>query len=94
MPTSITVPLSDADGTYTVSWGASATPGVTYVVEEATDAAFTNNLSIVYTGALRSVSITGNTGGGTIYYYRVKAQKTGFPDSNWKAGANGCKVGI
>jgi hypothetical protein len=77
-----------------VSWGVSATPGVTYVVEEATDADFTTNLKQVYSDTGRTVSITGNVGGGTTYYYRVKAQKAGFPDSNWKSGANkGCKVG-
>jgi hypothetical protein len=93
MPASITVPLSDVDGNYSVSWGASATPGVTYVVEEATDALFTMNLKQVYTGTGRTVPINGNAGGKTIYYYRVKAQKADFPDSSWKAGANGCKVG-
>jgi hypothetical protein len=93
MPSNITVPKTDADGDYTVSWGASATAGASYVVEEATNNTFSSNLRQVYSGTDRTVSITGNAGGGTTYYYRVKAQKTGFPDSAWKAGANGCKVG-
>ena len=93
VPASITVPLTDADGNYAISWGASTTPGITYVVEEATDTSFTLNLKEVFAGTARTRSITSNTGGGTKYYYRVKARKTGFPDSIWRAGANGCKVG-
>ena len=72
----MTIPLSDTDGKYTVNWGASATPGVTYVAEEATDKNFTSP-SQIYSGANRSVSITHSIGGGITYYYRVKAQKTG-----------------
>ena len=91
-PASITVPLSDADGNYSIMWGASATPGVTYVLEEAIDATFTNGLKQVYSGTALMFSITGNAGGQTVYYYRLKAQRSGFPDSAWKVGVNGCKV--
>jgi hypothetical protein len=91
-PASITVPAADADGTYAVAWGASITPGATYVLEEATDAAFTKDLRTAYSGAERTASISGNSGG-MIYYYRVKAQASGFPDSAWKNGLNACKAG-
>jgi hypothetical protein len=94
MPASITVPTTDADGNYTVSWGASATPGVSYVLEEATDKLFATATEVC-SGTARICLISGNAGGGTVYYYRVKAQNAGFvPDiSSWKNGANGCKVG-
>ena len=91
-PAGITVPTADADGTYPVSWGASITDGATYLLEEATNATFTQDLRTVYSGSLRTTSIPGNPKGKT-YYYRVKAQRTGFPDSSCKTGANGCKVG-
>ena len=45
-PGSITVPASDADGSYVVQWTASATAGVTYILEEATDSSFTTGKRI------------------------------------------------
>ncbi|MCP5052411.1 MAG: hypothetical protein GY940_34910, partial [bacterium] len=48
-PSGITVPINDPDGDYTVSWGASSTSGVTYVVEEATDSNFTVDLRTAFT---------------------------------------------
>lgn len=89
--TSITVPTSDPDGNYNVSWGASATKGVAYVLEEATNSTFTSNLKVAYEGAALSVSLTGRTLGAN-YFYRVKAIKAGHADSAWKTGANNCAV--
>ena len=91
VPASIKVPASDADGKYTVSWTASATSGVTYILQEATNNTFTAGLRTAYTGTGLSTSITGRSTGKT-YYYRVKATKTGYSASALRAGNNGCLV--
>jgi len=90
-PASITVPASSSTGNYTVSWGASSTTGVTYVLQEATNASFSSGLRTAYSGAATSASITGRSSG-TTYYYRVKATKAGYTDSAWRTGSNGCAV--
>ncbi len=90
-PAGITVPLSDADGNYTVSWGASATPGVTYVLQEATNSTFVGPRVVPHPDSPYSASITGRTQGVT-YYYRVNARKAGNRNSAWRKGANGCMV--
>jgi len=92
-PSSIAVPLSDSDGSYTVSWGASSTSSVTYVLEEATNPSFTSDLRPAYSGSSLSMMITGRSSG-TTYYYRVKATRSGYADSDWKECTNGCTVGI
>jgi len=91
-PSSITVPSSDSDGSYTVSWGASSTSSVTYVLEEATNSSFSSGLRTAYSGSSTSTTITGRSSG-TTYYYRVKATKSGYTDSPWRTGLNGCVVG-
>lgn len=91
-PATVTVPASDADGAYSVSWSASTTSGVIYTVQEATNAAFTANLRTAYAGTALKANITARTPGMT-YYYRVRAMKPGLRDSPWKAAANGCRVG-
>jgi len=91
-PASITVPSGDSDGAYTVSWGASATKGVVYVLEEATDADF-SDAAVVYTGtALNKMFVASDHEFGTTYYYRVKAIKLGYENSAWKTGTVGCAV--
>ena len=92
-PASITVPSSDVDGDYTVSWDASSTSGVTYELEEATDATFATDLRTAYSGSGTSASITGR-GDGVTCYYRVKATRSGYIDSSWQTGENGCYVGF
>jgi hypothetical protein len=93
-PTSLKIPLADADGSYNVSWSASTTTNVVYVLEEATDSAFTTNLRTVYTGKSLSVGITGRAARIT-YYYRVKATKPlTMSDSPWTTGSDGCQVGL
>jgi hypothetical protein len=91
IPASITVPVSDGDGTYAVNWGVSATTGITYVLEEATNSTFTVNLRVAYAGPNRSAAISGRVQNKS-YYYRVKAIKAGLKDSAWKTAANGCAV--
>ena len=90
-PATITVPAIDPDGNYTVNWAISATAGVTYFLSEATNSAFTAGLRTPYSGSETSTSITGRISGVT-YYYRVKATKSGYTDSDWRAGSNGCIV--
>jgi hypothetical protein len=93
VPASITVPATDADGAYTVSWGVSATAGVTYELQEATNSAFTAGVRSAYRGTARTVNIAGRVSG-TTYYYRVRAVKAGLRDSGYRAGASGCIVTI
>jgi len=90
-PASISVPASSITGSYIVSWGASSTTGVSYVLQEATNASFSTGLRTAYSGAATSASITGRSCG-TTYYYRVKATKAGYTDSAWRTGSNGCAV--
>lgn len=91
-PTSLTVPVADADGTYAVSWSKSATNGVLYVLEEATDSNFTNSHT-VYSGTELNAIISRRSSGVT-YYYRVKATLADYTDSAWVNGGNGCVVMI
>ena len=90
-PATITVPAGDAEGNYTVSWTMSATAGVTYILLEATNSSFTAGLRTAYSGSEISTSISGRASGVT-YFYRVKATKTGYTDSDWCEGSNGCTV--
>jgi len=92
-PSSITVPSSDSDGSYTVSWGASSTSSVSYVLEEATNSNFSSGLRTAYSGSSTNTTITGRSSGST-YYYRVKAIRSGYTDSSWRTGLNGCSVTI
>ena len=88
-PSLITVPTSNSTGSYTISWGASATPGVTYTLEESSDAFATS--SVVVSGLSgTSYLITGKTGG--TYSYRVKAVNAPMPDSPWTTSGNNVNV--
>jgi hypothetical protein len=91
-PASITVPAMDADGTYSVRWGASTTPGATYQLQEATDSGFTAGLRTINAGAL-TTAIKNRTLG-KVYYYRVRATKTGYTASAWRTGGKGCKISV
>ena len=90
-PSFIQVPSTSSTGNYTINWGSSSTSGVTYFLEEATNSTFTSDLRTAYTGSNLSASITGRSDG--TYYYRVKATKDGYEDSEWEVGGNGCTVG-
>jgi YD repeat-containing protein len=69
-PDTITVPASSATGSYSISWTASVSAGVTaYKLWEATNAAFTDE-TLVHTGS-SPASITGRADG--TYYYRVQS---------------------
>jgi N-acetylneuraminic acid mutarotase len=90
-PASLTVPAADADGAYAVNWGASATAGVTYELQEATNSLFTTGLRSAYRGTATTFSITGRSQNVT-YYYRVRAVKAGLKDSGYRGAANSCAV--
>lgn len=92
-PSALVVPATSATGAYQVSWQASPTSGVTYEVEEATDAEFTTGLRTAYTGTLLKASIVGREFDVT-YYYRVRANRTNWTPSVWVVGANGCLVAV
>ena len=93
-PASITVPAGSATGSYTVSWGASATAGVTYVLEESSTANFAAPTPIaVGTGGTDLFALITGKADSTTYYYRVKAVSAGIGGSSvWTTGANGCVV--
>ena len=87
-PTSLTVP-STSTGTHSVYWGASATSGVTYILEEATNSSF-SGATAVYSGTSLSTSLTKTVNG--TYYYRVKATKSGYNDSTYFTSTTACVV--
>ncbi|OGR06864.1 MAG: hypothetical protein A2511_17435 [Deltaproteobacteria bacterium RIFOXYD12_FULL_50_9] len=94
IPDGIYVDANDLDGDFTVSWGASATPGpgVTYELQEAINANFTMGRRTVVAGVGDlSAAIFSRTSSVT-YYYRVRAAKAGIY-SNWLKAANGCLIG-
>jgi hypothetical protein len=86
------VPASDGDGAYSVSWAASKSVGVSYFVQEATSADFTQGVRSVYFGTGLSADITGRAAGKS-YYYRVQTVRAGKVDSAIRTGGNGCVVG-
>ena len=90
-PASITVPPADADGSYVVTWGASATTGVTYVLQEAGNPTFTSAVRTFPPMAALKKAIA-NRAPGRTYYYRVRAQKAGYANSGWRTGRSGCAV--
>lgn len=90
-PAAITVPTSDADGSYMVSWTASATAGVSYQLQEATNSAFTSGQRTIAAGSALRLAISGRTPG-RVYYYRVRALKPGYTASLWRSGVNGCTI--
>jgi hypothetical protein len=91
-PASLTVPVADTDGAYTISWGASTTTSATYELQEATNSLFTAGLRTAYRGTATTANMTGRPLNQT-YYYRVRAVKAGLKDSGYRPGANGCVVG-
>ena len=91
-PSYISVPANDSDGFFQVSWGASTTDSAIYILEESTSSNFTSNLRLAYSGTELTTTISDKTNG--IYYYRVKATRDQYIDSQWITGSNGCVVSI
>ncbi len=90
-PSSIAVPESSTSGSYQVSWSASSTGSVTYVLEEASNSSFSSS-RVAYSGSGLTTNISGKPDG--TYFYRVKATRNEYTDSSWRAGGNGCTVSI
>ena len=82
-PSTISVPASNATGSYTVSWQKSGTPGVVYQVEESSDGG-TNWAAIGTDLALNYMKVTGKLAGS--YRYRVQATRDSYVPSEWKTG--------
>ena len=95
IPSSISVPSSDSDGSYSVSWG-SADRATSYELQERDGPSASWNT--VYTGENRSKSLSGRDVGHG-YYYRVRASNSAG-DSGWRedgpcvVGSTGCGVTI
>ncbi|MBI1920739.1 MAG: VCBS repeat-containing protein [Geobacter sp.] len=91
-PSWVYVATANSTGTFGVSWGASATAGANYILEESRDDAGFANPGQVYSGSGTFVNLTGRANG--TYYYRVKAIAPGYSDSAWQSPANGCTVSL
>ena len=88
-PTTLSYPSADALGSLKVSWTASPIVGVTYVLQQATSADFSDAVQ-VYAGTALSALVPITENGS--YYFRVKATKAGYTDSSWKQGTSGSIV--
>ena len=85
-PSTISVPSTDCDGAYTVSW-ASVSGATSYLLERATKPDFSDPVPI-YTGAGTSLNETGVPIGN--YWYRVRASNS-CGDSGWTSSSK-CEV--
>jgi spore coat protein A len=95
-PAKITVPATAAAAAYTVNWVGTAIPGVTYELQEATDAAFTALTTPQPVISAAPNFTTTKIANGT-FYYRVRAippATSGFTTSAWKTAANPVNVQI
>lgn len=73
---------SPSDGVVALTWDTVAN-ATNYLVDAATDSGFTTNVRAgIYSGSGTSFSDT-ELSNGTHYYYRVKAQASGFSDSSY-----------
>ncbi|MEN8134876.1 MAG: MopE-related protein, partial [Thermodesulfobacteriota bacterium] len=84
----LSVPATASGNRIAVFWGASATPGVTYIVQMDNDPAFPSPTE-VYNGLNTSVNALVTTGSDT-YYFKVKARKAGLVDSLYRTSPTGC----
>lgn len=90
-PANIKVSFDNIDDYCRVSWDASTTTDANYILQEATDINFTNNLRDVYYGTGIESNISNLTPKST-YYYRIMAVRNGYTNSPWKTADNGCLV--
>jgi FtsP/CotA-like multicopper oxidase with cupredoxin domain len=84
---SLTVPAASNDGTIFLQWAASATPGVTYQVQQSRNG---GPYALVASITGTSVALNGRTDG--TYTYRVRAIKSGWVSTSWTDGSNPCVV--
>jgi hypothetical protein len=79
VPTLTAATGSGATGTTALSWTA-VNNATNYVVDRATNIGFTTGVTLArYSGPLLVFNDSGLTGA-TVYYYRIRAQGTGFTD--------------
>jgi len=89
-PVSIIIPENSGSGSFQISWSPSATDDVTYLLEEATNNSFSENLHTVYSGNKLFADLSNKSEGK--YFYRVKAIRNQYNDSSWTIGSNPCNV--
>jgi hypothetical protein len=87
-PSWISYQATTNDGTASIQWPASVTPGATYVVEKSTTSDFAAGTTYPYAVTETTYKATGLTDG--IYYFRVKAKVAGYLDSVWRSDVAGC----
>jgi hypothetical protein len=88
-PNWISVPTGSNDGTFSISWAMVPTPGILYVLQEATDPEFSNAVSL-YIGSATNRTLTGRNAG--TYYYRVQTRVSGVGSSSFVSASNSCAV--
>ena len=86
-PSSISVPSTDSDGSYTVSWG-SSTGASGFELQEKQGSG--GSWSSVYTGTGTSKDLTGRAAGYT-YYYQVRGYNN-VASGAWRTDTTGCTV--
>ncbi|MBL1277617.1 MAG: RHS repeat protein [Ectothiorhodospiraceae bacterium] len=90
IPSGITVPTLDTDGSYNISWGSASGTLTHYELYEATDSVFSDQTLAAYTSSLSQVL---SDRGSNRYYYRIRAcYKTGCSD--YRVGLNRIDVNI
>ncbi len=86
-PTSLSVPATNSSGAITVSWGASATSGTSYVLQISNDGG--SSYMEAYSGSATSSTVQVSSNG--TYKFRVRATKSGYSASGWRSGGS-CAV--
>jgi hypothetical protein len=86
-PRDLLLPASDNTGLIQVSWTASSTFGVSYLLQQSFNG---GAWSQVYSGSSASTWVSVAANGS--YSYRVKAVRANFADSAWVAGTNASAV--
>ncbi|MCP4394387.1 MAG: hypothetical protein GY804_09020 [Alphaproteobacteria bacterium] len=80
-----------ADGHYRVSWDASQTPEVTYILEMATTSEFLpGDVQEIYEGDLAAYTFMDSRPG--TFYFRIKAVRDWYDDSDWTICENPTQV--
>jgi YD repeat-containing protein len=86
VPSGITIPTGDIDGSYTISWTASTGTVTAYELEEALGS---GSFANIYSGTSTSSALSGRSNG--THSYRVRACNT-FVCSAYRTGANSLLV--
>jgi len=87
--TGMNVPVDSTTGNYSITWGTTSTADAEYVLEQATDSNFSDTVEL-YSGPNRQLEFIDHGPG--IFYYRVKAIKSGLAGSDWVVGSDTCSV--